>query len=120
MTGQDDVKAGARLLLLLAAGFLYGLSQSVSSAAPNPSSVSSNNPTAVPMIVTLRREADQDDLVKEHGVHPHRAYHHAFNGFAAALDSGQVERLKHEPRVIAVGRCDSASKHCPFRLECTL
>jgi subtilisin family serine protease len=54
------------------------------------------------MIVTLRGDAALDGLVKDHGVKPHCAYRHAFNGFAARLNPGEIEKLKHDPRVIAV------------------
>ena len=53
-------------------------------------------------IVTLRREADQDGCARAFSVQRHHIFRHALNGFAANLDAATVERLKHDPRVLAV------------------
>src|SRR5262249_53716420 len=85
------------------------------SAAPG-ATTALTNAAPVPMIVTLRREVDQDGMVKEHGVNRHCAYRHAFNGFAARLNSGEIEKLKHDPRVIAVepdGKVRTCSQTVP-------
>src|SRR6266478_4634169 len=59
-------------------------------------------PAKLSYIVTLRRESDQDGCVRAFNVQRHHIYRHALNGFAANLDVATVEKLKHDPRVLAV------------------
>jgi len=53
------------------------------------------------MIVTCREKADLDALLAEHQIQP-RFIYRAINGFAAALPQAAIERLKHNPNVLAV------------------
>ncbi len=53
-------------------------------------------------IVTLRREADQDGCAKAFNIQRHHIFRHALNGFAANLDAATAEKLRHDPRVLAV------------------
>lgn len=59
-------------------------------------------PSAPTHIVTCRRGVDVDALAHEFGVSPRFIYHHAINGFAAALDSQTVLKLQTDGRVLAV------------------
>src|ERR1035438_8037481 len=61
-------------------------------------------PARLSYIVTFRREADQDGCAKAFSVQRHHIYRHAINGFAANLDAATVEKLRHDPRVLAVER----------------
>jgi subtilisin len=78
------------------------LLQLSSFAGSTTTSASVVDPVKTSYIVTLRREADQDGCAKAFGVQRHHIYHHALNGFAANLDAATVEKLKHDPRVLAV------------------
>lgn len=64
--------------------------------------VSTNKPTGSRQIVTLRKDADLDGLLKELGINPRHKYRHAFNGFAHELDEKTIAKLKKDSRVIAV------------------
>ena len=59
-------------------------------------------PVKLSYIVTLRRETDQDGCARTFSVQRHHIFRHALNGFAANLDAATVERLRHDPRVLAV------------------
>jgi subtilisin family serine protease len=59
-------------------------------------------PAKLSYIVTLKREADQDGCARDLNVQRHHIYRHALNGFSAELDAATVQKLKHDPRVLAV------------------
>jgi subtilisin family serine protease len=74
---------------------------SVVGAVASPDQPQTDNPSGL-QLITLRPEADPDELLKEFGLQPRHRYLHALNGFAVALDARQIERLTHDPRVLAV------------------
>ncbi|PWU22140.1 MAG: hypothetical protein C5B50_00130 [Verrucomicrobia bacterium] len=84
----------------LAVVFLFALT--LGAIASTNNAMYSERP--VPMIVTLRPETGMDKLLKDHGLQAHCTYHHALNGFAASLAPGQAQRLRADPRVLAVER----------------
>jgi subtilisin len=86
----------------VAAGLVFGIVPPGAAPALAAGTTPTNTAAAAPMIVTLRREADADVLVKGHGLRPRHTYHHALNGFAASLTSEQAARLRQDPRVVAV------------------
>jgi subtilisin family serine protease len=59
-------------------------------------------PAKLSYIVTLKREADQDGCARDFNVRRHHIYRHALNGFSADLDAAMVEKLRRDPRVLAV------------------
>jgi subtilisin family serine protease len=70
-------------------------------SANGQSPAAGNNPTGL-QIVTLRREADLDGMIKEFALNPRHRYRHALNGFAAPLDAATIQKLKQDKRVLAV------------------
>ena len=54
------------------------------------------------MIITLRPGVDVDALTKEHALKPSHTYRHALNGFAAHVNAETIQKLNHDPRVLAV------------------
>jgi subtilisin len=53
-------------------------------------------------IVTLRRTTDQEGCAQIHRIHRNHIFRHAINGFTADLDAATVQKLKHDPQVLAV------------------
>jgi hypothetical protein len=88
--------SGLQLILLLA---LLGDVSAMAGTVTNAAAPATNS-----YIVTLRHEADQDGCAKDFSVQRHHIFRHALNGFAANLDAATVEKLKHDPRVLAVER----------------
>jgi subtilisin family serine protease len=70
-------------------------------SANGQSPAAGNNPTGL-QIVTLRRDADLDGMIKEFALKPRHRYRHALNGFAAPLDAATIQKLKQDKRVLAV------------------
>jgi len=60
------------------------------------------NNTLPTRIVTLHSGTDVDAFLAEFELHPKHVYRYALRGFAAPLDSAEVERLKKDGRVMAV------------------
>src|SRR5436190_8355769 len=63
--------------------------------------VQTNNPTGL-HIITLRPGVHLDGFLSEFGITPRHFYRHALNGFAVALSSEAIKRLKQDRRILAV------------------
>ena len=61
------------------------------------------SPATNTYLVALRPQADQDRCAKDFSIQRHHSYRHALNGFSAVMDAATAEKLKHDPRVLAMG-----------------
>src|SRR5689334_478226 len=66
-------------------------------------------------IVMLKADASVDALVSQFSLQPKFVYRHALNGFAAAIDSATLAKLKADARVVSVGENGDIHLGCSYR-----
>jgi subtilisin family serine protease len=91
------MKRSLALLSLLALAACSDQTNVPTAAAPADPSTSAA--TAGEYIVVVRQGADPTSVAAVAGIRPNRVYTAAINGFAAQLNAGQLNALRHNPRV---------------------